>query len=159
MRFYESPYIKRVRNKHPEPDPQYIYELNCLRAMVRQEYRQGDKGWGGTWTKERHQSLKEKHPEALMAFEAELRWEKEEEQHRREILERYKHSTYIEEVEGWPDSEAKESYLQDLRQLRDVMIRSKKLGYGGYAMSMIYKKLRDKYPNAYEVFAEELEER
>ena len=39
------------------------------------------------------------------------------------------------------------------------MVKSQKLGYGGYAMNMIYKKLRDEYPFAYEVFAEELEER
>ncbi len=39
------------------------------------------------------------------------------------------------------------------------MIRSKKLGHGSFAMSRIYKKLRDKYPNAYEVFEEQLEER
>jgi hypothetical protein len=108
----------------------YVHELIALRAMVRQEDGQGDTGWGGTWTKERYQSVKDKHPEALMAFEAELRSEKEEEQHRREILEQYKHSVYIEEVEGWPDSEAKDSYLRDLKRLRDAMIHSKKLGYG-----------------------------
>ena len=56
----------------------YVHELIALRAMVGQEDRQGDTGWGGTWTKERYQSLKDKHPEALMAFEAELRSEKEE---------------------------------------------------------------------------------
>jgi hypothetical protein len=102
--------------------------------------------------------LKEKHPEALLAFEAELRWEKEDEQHRREILERYKYSPYIEEVEGWPDSEAKENHLRHLRQLRDVMVQSQKLGYGGFAMNMIYKKLKDKYPQAYEAFEKELED-
>jgi hypothetical protein len=153
---YESPYIRRIKNKSPEPDPQYVYELNVLRAMVRQEDRQGDTGWGGSWTKERYQRLKDKHPEALMAFKAEIRWEKEEEQHRRETLKRYKYSPYIEEVEGWPDSEAKDSYLRDLKQLRDVMIHSKKLGYGGYAMGIIYGKLKNKFPKAYEVFETEL---
>ena len=159
MRFYESPYIRWVKNKHPEPDPQYIYELNCLRAMIRQEDRQEDKGWGGkTWTWERYQRLKEKHPEAVLAFQTELRWEKEEEEHRRATLEKHRHSPYIEEVEGWPGSEAKDNYLRHLRQLRDVMIYSKKLGYGGYAMGMIYKKLKDKYPQAYEAFTKELED-
>ncbi len=76
----ESPYIRWVKSKDPKPDPNYVYELNVLRAMVRQEDRQGDAGWGGSWTKERYQKLKDKHPEALMAFEAELRWEKEEDQ-------------------------------------------------------------------------------
>ncbi len=154
----ESPYIRWVKNKDPEPDPQYVYELNVLRAMVRQEDRQGDIGWGGTWTKERYQHLKDKHPEPLMAFEAELRWEREEERLRRETLEKYRYSGYIDEVEGWPDSEGKDEYLRDLKRLRDIMIRSKKLGYGGYAMGMIYGKLKSKYPEAHEVFNRELED-
>src|SRR5215208_6620603 len=122
---YESHYIKRIKSKSPEPDPQFVHELNVLRAMVRQEARQGDMGWGGSWTKERYQSLKERHPEAVMAFEAEIRWEKEEEQHRKDTLERYCYSPYIEEVEAWPDSEGKDSYLRDLKRLKDVMIHSK----------------------------------
>ena len=92
-----------------------------------------------------------------MAFEAELRWERDEEQHRRETLERYRYSPYIEEVEGWPDSEAKDSYLRDLKRLRDVMIQSKKLGYGGFAMGMIHAKLKNRYPKAHQAFEEELE--
>jgi hypothetical protein len=152
----ESPYIGWVKSKSPEPDPEYVHELNVLRAMVRQEDRQGEKGWGGTWTKERYQSLKDKHPEPVMAFEAELRWEHEEEQRRREILERYRFSRYIEEIVLWPDSEARDSYLRDLKQLRDLMIHSKKLGYGGYAMSMVYAKLRNKYPEAHDAFGREL---
>ena len=35
MRFYESPYIRWIKNKNPRPDPHYVYELNVLRAMVR----------------------------------------------------------------------------------------------------------------------------
>ncbi len=154
----ESPYIRWVKNKDSEPDPNYIYELNVLRAMVRQEDRQGDIGWGGTWTKERYHQLRDKHPEALMAFEAELRWEREEEQLRRETLEKYKDSPYIAEVEGWPDSEGKDKYLRDLKRLKDIMIRSRKLRYGGYTMGMIYGKLRDRYPIAHEVFSRELED-
>ncbi len=154
----ESPYIRHIKNKRPEPDPQYVYELNVLRAMVRQEDRQGDIGWGGTWTKERYQRLKDKHPEAVMAFEAELRWEREEEQLRRETLAKYRYSAYIAEVEGWPDSEGKDKYLRDLKRLRDIMIRSKKLGYGSYAMGMIYGKLKNKYPKAHEAFNRELDD-
>ncbi len=154
----ESPYIRRIKNKRPEPDPHYIHELDVLRAMVRQEDRQGDIGWGGTWTKERYHQLRDKHPEAVMAFEAELRWEREEDQLRRETLEKYKDSPYIAEVEGWPDSEAKDCYLRDLKRLRDIMIRSKKLGYGSYAMGMIYGKLKSKYPRAHEVFSKELDD-
>ncbi len=153
----ESPYIRWVKNKSPKPDPQYVHELDVLRAMVRQEDRQGDIGWGGTWTKERYQKLRDKHPEALMAFEAELRWEEEEEQLRRETLERFALSAYIAEVEGWPDSEGKDRYLQHLKRLRDIMIRTKKLGYGSYAMGMIYGKLKNKYPEAHKVFSRELE--
>lgn len=152
----ESPYIRFVKNKDSEPDPNYVYDLNVLRAMVRQEDRQGDIGWGGSWTKERYQRLRDIHPEALMAFEAELRWEREEAQLRRETLEKYERSPYIDEIEEWPDSEGKDRYLRDLKRLRDVMIRSQKLGYGSYAMGMIYGKLRSKYPKAHEAFEREL---
>jgi len=148
-----------VKNKYLPPDPDYVYELTVLRAMIRQEDRQGDKGWGGmTWTKERYQSLKEKHPEALMAFEAELRWEKERERLRQEELERYgRPSPYIEEVEGWPKSEVRDRYLKDLRQLRDVMVHSK-VGYVGYAGGAILGRLKSRYPEAHDVFEKELED-
>ena len=90
-----------------------------------------------------------------MAFERELRQEKEREQQRRETLEKYRHSAYIEEVEGWPDSEAKDRYLKDLKQLKDVMIHSK-VGYIGYAGGAILGALRSKYPQAHEAFEKEL---
>ena len=38
------------------------------------------------------------------------------------------------------------------------MVQSQKLGYGGFTMNMIYKKLKDKYPQAYEAFEKELED-
>jgi hypothetical protein len=158
VRFSESPYIKRIKSKSPEPNPQYVYELNVLRAMIRQEDRQGAAGWGGTWTTERYQSLKDKHPEAVMAFEAEIRWEKEEEQNRRETLEKYRYSSYLEEVEGWPESEAKDSYLRDLKRLRDLMIHSTKVGYRSYATGLAMANIRDKYPEAHRVFKKELED-
>ena len=159
VRFSESPYIRYVKNKYPPPDPDYVYELTVLRAMIRQEDRQGDKGWGGmTWTKERYQSLKEKHPEALMAFEAELRWEKERERLQQEALDKYNcPSPYIQEVEGWPESEARDQYLKDLRRLRDVMVHSK-VGYIGYAGGAILGRLKNRYPEAHEVFKKELED-
>jgi len=155
VKYSESSFIRAIKNKVLEPDPQYVHELNVLRAMVRQEDRQGDIGWGGSWTKERYQNLKEKHPEAVMAFEREIRQEKEREQHRRETLEKHRHSPYIEEVEGWPTSEAKDHYLKDLKQLRDVMIHSN-LGYIGYAGGAILGALRSKYPQAHEAFEKEL---
>jgi hypothetical protein len=155
VRFSESPYIRWVKSKRPEPKPQYVHELNVLRAMVRQEDRQGDAGWGGTWTKERYQRLKEKYPEPVMAFESELRWEQEQERHRSKILEKYRYSAYIEEVEGWPESEAKESYLSDLKRMRDLIIHSK-MGYGSYSMGLARANLKHKYPGAYEIFKREL---
>ncbi len=57
-----------LKNKLVPLDPNYLHELKILRAMVRQEDRQGDSGWGGSWTKERCRSLKEKHPEAFITF-------------------------------------------------------------------------------------------
>ena len=155
MKYSESSFIRAIKNKVLQLDPSYIHELVVLRAMVRQEHRQGDAGWGGTWTKERYQSLKDKHPEAVMAFERELRQEKAREQHRRETLEKYRHSPYLEEVEGWPSSEAKDRYLKDLKQLKDVMIHSN-LGYIGYAGGAILGALRSKYPQAHEAFEKEL---
>ena len=91
-----------------------------------------------------------------MAFQAELRWERKDAQLRRETMEKHGYSPYIAEVEGWPDSEGKDEYLRDLKRQRDVMIRSGKLGYGGYAMGIVYGKLSNKYPEAHEAFEEGL---
>lgn len=152
----ESPYIRWVKSKDPEPDPNYIYELSVLRAMVRQEDRQGDIGWGGSWTKDRYQHLKDKHPEPLMAFEAELRWEREEEQLRRETFERYKYSPYLEEQRRtYPSNPGKERYLEKIGQLRYVMIL-KKLGYVDRMIAMAFTNLRNAYPEAYKAFNQEL---
>ena len=151
----ESPYLRALKNKLVPLDPSYIHQLEVLRAMVRQEDRQGNEGWGGSWTKERYISLKEKHPEALMAFETELRLEREKEEHKRETVKKYEHSPYIEEVEGWPDSKEKDSYLKDLKRLRYLMIHSK-LGYGSYPSGLAMTNLRNRYPKAYEVFKKEL---
>jgi hypothetical protein len=38
------------------------------------------------------------------------------------------------------------------------MLKTRKLGYGGYVMSMIYRKLKDRYPNAHGVFEVQLED-
>jgi hypothetical protein len=152
----ESPYIRFVRNKRPEPDPNYIYELNVLRAMVRQEDYQGDIGWGGTWTKERYQRLRDKHPEALMAFEAEIRWEREEQQLRRETFERYRDSPYLEEQgRAYPENPDKERYLEKIGRLRYLMIL-KKLGYVDRMIAMAFTNLRNAYPEAHEAFEKEL---
>jgi len=75
----------------------------------------------------------EKYSEPLMAFEAELRWEKVNERRRQQDLKRYScPSLYIQEVEGWPESGARDRSLKDLRRLRDVMVHFK-VGYIGFA--------------------------
>jgi hypothetical protein len=38
------------------------------------------------------------------------------------------------------------------------MIHSNKLGYGGFAMDMIFGKLKNKYAHAHQAFNEELEQ-
>ena len=158
MIYHESPYIKRVKNKHPRPEPHYVDELNVLRAMVRQEDRQGDIGWGGTWTKERYQSLKEKHPEAVIAFEREINQEREKERLRQETLERYRNSPYIElQRQVYPNNPDKDGYLKSLERLRHVMILFK-LGYGSREMNMLRVNSSRRYPEAYEAFERELED-
>jgi len=78
---------------------------------------------------------------------------------RQEALEKYEHpSPYIiVEVERWPESEAKDQYLKDLRQLKDIMVHSK-VGYIGYAGGAILGRLRSGHPKAHEVFKKELED-
>ena len=153
----ESPYIRWVKNKDPEPDPQYVHDLVVLRAMVRQEARQGDAGWGGTWTKERYQRLREEYPEALMAFEAEIRWAEEAQQLRRETFERYKDSPYLEEQRrAYPSNPDKERYIEKIGRLRYVMFL-KKLGYVDRMIAMAFTNLRRAYPEAHEAFESELE--
>ena len=152
----ESPFLRVMKRKIIPLDPYYLHELEVLRAMLRQEDRQGDSGWGGSWTKERFQNLKEKHPEALMVFEAELMVEKEREEHRKETFERLMPSPYIERLRReLPDSEVKEKYLRKLRNLRWLMIASR-LGSVGYAGGMALTNFRNGHTEAYEVFREEL---
>ncbi len=119
-----SPFLRMLKNKIVPLDPYYLHELEVLRAMLRQEDYQGDSGWGGSWTKERFQNLKDKHPEALMVFETELRLEKERERHRRDTFDLMP-SPYIERVEKeLSDSEEKDKYLRKLRNLKWLMIAS-----------------------------------
>ena len=124
--------------------------------MLRQEARQGDSGWGGSWTQERYQTLKEKHPEALMAFQTELRLEKERQRHRRATFERLVPSAYIEQKKKeLIDSEEKDKYLRKLRNLKNLMIAFG-LGGAGYRGGIALGGLRNSYPEAYETFEEEL---
>ncbi len=151
-----SPYLTMLKNKIVPLDSYYLHELETLRAMLRQEDRQGDSGWGGSWTKVRYRVLKEQHPEALMVFETELRVEKEREQHRKETFERLMPSAYIERLRReLPDSEDKEKTLRKLRNLKWLMISSK-MGGVGYVGGIALGGLRNSYPEAYEAFEGEL---
>jgi hypothetical protein len=54
------------------------------------------------------------------------------------------------------DSQRDSRDPEALKLLRYLMVLLKKLGYGGYAMGMIYEKPKNKYPEAHEAFEEEL---
>ncbi len=151
-----SPYLRMLKNKIVPLDPYYLHELEVLRAMLRQEDYQGDSGWGGSWTKERFQNLKDKHPEALMVFENEIRLEKERERHRRETFDRLMPSSYIEQKRReLPDSEEKDKDLRKLRRLKWLIIASR-LGGVDYGGGIALGGLRNSFPEACEAFEEEL---
>ena len=151
-----SPYLRMLKNKIVPLDSYYLHEMEVLRAMLWKGDRQGDSGWGGSWTKGRVQNLKDKHPEALMVFEAELRVEKQKQEHRREIFGRLMPSQYIErKSRELPDSEDKEKYLRKLRNFKWLMVSSR-LGGVGYAGGIALAGLRSSYPEAYEAFEGEL---
>jgi hypothetical protein len=52
---------------------------------------------------------------------------------------------------------ARDRYLTDLRRLRDVMVHSK-VGYIGYAGGPILGRLKNRCPEAHDVFKKELED-
>jgi hypothetical protein len=151
----ESPYLRMLKNKLVPLDPSYLHELEVFRAMLRQEDYQRDSGWGGSWTKERYQDLKEKHPDALMVFETELRIKKESERHRNETFQRLMPSPYIERQKELPDSKDREKRLRKLRTLKWLMIASR-LGNVGYIGGMALTNFRNGCPEAYEAFEREL---
>lgn len=157
----ESPYIRKMKDELPEPDWKYVHDLELLRAIARQSKQTGDYGSSGSLFNERYLDLKEKHPEAVRAFEAELREEKEwersyQETKRQETLERHKQSAYLrEKMKRLPESEDGERQLRGLMRLRDLMIHSK-MGYGSQVTGYYKANLRNKYPEAYEAFQEEL---
>ncbi len=150
-----SSFLRNLKKKIVPLDSSYLHELEVLRAMLRQEEYQ-DSEWGGSWTKERYQNLKDKHPEALMVFENEIRIEKERERHRRETFGRLMPSPYIERKKReLPDSEGKEKRLRNLRNLKWLMIASK-LGGVDYTGGMALTNFKNSFPEAYEAFKEEL---
>src|SRR5215203_929005 len=96
----ESPYLKQEIENYPEPE--YINDLRILRRFV----QNGSFGF--------HQSedvvfqrLKARYPRAYSAFG---------EERRRETLEKYEHSPYIEEQKRiYPNNPDKEDYLETLK--------------------------------------------
>lgn len=63
--------------------------------------------------------------------------------------------TYIEEVQKYPDSKLKTTYLKDLRILKGNMSLLKD-GYDTPAVARSISVLRNKYPLAYTTFNKEL---
>jgi hypothetical protein len=114
----QSPYIGKIKDESLEPDFRHIHDLELLRAIIRQSERTGDYGSIGSWFNERYLDLKEKHPEAVTAFEAELREEKErqrlrQETKRRETLDKHRQSPYLrEKMEQLSESEEGERQLR-----------------------------------------------
>ena len=108
--------------------------------------------------KERYQRLRDEYPEALMAFEAEIRWAKEEARLPQETFERHKDSPYLEEQRrAYPANPDKDGYLEKIGRLRYVMIL-KKRGYVDGMIAMAFTNLSNAYPEAHEAFRKELED-
>lgn len=138
----ESSYLEREIENHPD-EPEYITDLRILRRFV----QNGSFGYRASKDVV-FRRLKTRYPEAYSAFGAERR---------RETLERYRHSPNIQQIEALPESEHREKWIKDLRELRKIMILFR-LGYGGYAMGMIYGKLKNRHPEAHDAFKRELED-
>ncbi len=153
-----SPYLRMLKNKHFSVDPSYLQELEILGAMVRKEDRSwSDSSWRGELTKERYRELRQKYPEAYEAFESELWEEKGRDQSKIRTRRNLEPSPYIERMaRSLPDSKEKERYLKALRKAKNAMI-DMRLGYGSQAMSYLLVDWKDRYPEAYEAFQEELE--
>lgn len=136
----ESRYLSQEIQSHPD-EAEYLNDLRILRRFV------NDGSFGYRQSKDVvFQRLKSRYPKAYSAFG---------EERRREVLERYRDSPYIQKIEELPDSNYKEKWLKDLKELRKIMILFK-LGYGGYAMGMIFGMLRNRHPEAHEAFEMEL---
>ncbi len=150
-----SPYLERLRDG--DSDPQHLQELEILEAMVRREDRSwSDSSWRGEMTKERYRQLREKYSEAYEAFESELWAEKGRDQREIRTRRNLEPSPYIERMaRDLPDSEEKERYLEALRKAKNAMI-DMRLGYGSQAMSYLLVDWKNRHPEAYEAFREEL---
>ncbi len=97
----ESEYLRREMENHPEPE--YVADLRILRRFV----QNGSFGFKQSEDVV-FQTLKARYPEAYSAFG---------EEHRRETLERYKESSYIElQRKTYPNNPDKDDYLTHLTQ-------------------------------------------
>src|SRR5215212_6701732 len=131
----ESQYLKREMEQNPE-EPEYINDLRILRRFV----QNGSFGYHQTGDVV-FQRLKSRYPRAYSAFGQERR---------REALQRYEHSPYIElQRQVYPRNPDKDDYLNSLERLRHVMILFK-LGYGSREMAMVRVNSGKRYPEAHE---------
>ncbi len=153
----ESPFLRNLKNKVIPLDPYHLQELEILRVMVRKEDRSwSDSSWRGEMTKEKYRELREKYPEAYVAFESELWEEKGRNQSKIRTRRNLMPSPYIEQMtRELPDSQEKKKYLEELSRFKTAMIHMK-LGYGSQPMAYILTIWKDRYPEAYEAFEEEL---
>ncbi|MBD0328300.1 MAG: hypothetical protein ICV68_17915 [Pyrinomonadaceae bacterium] len=138
----ESLYIRREMEQHPELE--YINDLRILRRFIQNGsfgYRQSNNVV--------FETLKTRYPEAYNALG---------EERRREVLEKYRDSPYIElQRKVYPNNPDKDDYLKALERLRNIMILFK-LGYGSREMAMLRVNSKRRYPEAYEAFEKELED-
>jgi len=137
----ESGYLRREAENYPD-EPEYLNDLRILRRFV----QEGSFGY----RQSRDivvQTLKARYSEFYSAFGEECR---------RETLERYKHSPYIEvQRMTYPNNPDKDDYLESLERLRHVIFLFR-LGYGSREMNMLRVNSSRRYPEAYEAFEDEL---
>jgi hypothetical protein len=135
-------YLEQEMENNPN-EPEYLNDLRILRRFVQKGsfgYRQSDDVV--------FQKLKARYPEAYSEFG---------EERRRDTLERYAHSPYIEEQKKtYPNNPDKDGYIEALGRLRHLMIMFG-LGYGSREMAMARTNLDHRYPDAVEAFKKELE--
>lgn len=146
----ESPYLERIRDECL--NPQHLQELEILGAMVRKGDRSwSDFSWGGELTKERYRQLRERYPEAHEAFGSELWEEKGRDQSKIRTRRNLVRSPYIEQMAR----ELSDFEEKALRRFKDAMIDTR-LGYGSQAMSYLLVDWKNRHPESYEAFKEEL---
>ena len=137
----ESEYITKEMEQHPEPV--YLADLRILRRFV----HNGSFGYK-QFEDVVFQTLKQRYPEAYSAFGRERK---------REVLERYARSPYIEEQKTtYPNNPDKDGYLAALERLRHHMIMFR-LGYGDRIRAMALTTLKNRYPEAHKAFKRELD--